>query len=345
MIREKRVSNLDQSEVNLVYQYDASGAIIGFTYHPYSGTATQYFFGKNAQGDVICIYDANNNTVARYNYDAWGTCTVAYDNTSIGIANINPIRYRSYYYDAETGWYYLQSRYYDPTVGRFISPDDPSLLGANGDLLSYNLYAYCSNNPVNYSDPTGESILLTMFVGGIIGGIISGSFAIYNQVKLHGWDSSQWDGLQILRSTLGGFAAGFISAFPLGGWKVALLTGAGGSAFGGWVSGSVYDLDTALQAATIGAIANLIAYGINQKILNHKAGKIFNQSNKAKSLSVQQLQAHPANMGPIALQGTYRNAFKTVTKVEIATLLKKANPLFIYGIYSSPISSLLSGWY
>ena len=59
-----------QPECNLVYQYDASGAIIGFTYHPSSGTATLYFFGKNAQGDVLSIYDANGTTVARYNYDA-----------------------------------------------------------------------------------------------------------------------------------------------------------------------------------------------------------------------------------------------------------------------------------
>lgn len=157
-----------QPECNLVYQYDASGAIIGFTYYPYSGTATQYFFGKNAQGDVLCIYDANGTIVARYYYDAWGACTIAYDNTSIGIANINPIRYRSYYYDTETGWYYLQSRYYDPAVGRFISPDDPSLLGVNGDLLSYNLYAYCSNNPVNYSDPSGQGFVLSLIIVGVI---------------------------------------------------------------------------------------------------------------------------------------------------------------------------------
>ncbi len=160
MIREKRVSNLDQSEVNLVYQYDASGAIIGFTYYPSSGTASQYFFGKNAQGDVLCIYDASGVLMAGYAYDAWGACTVAYDHSIIDVADINPIRYRSYYYDTETGWYYLQSRYYDPTVGRFISPDDPSLLGANGDLLSFNLYAYCSNNPVNYSDPSGHFTLV-----------------------------------------------------------------------------------------------------------------------------------------------------------------------------------------
>ncbi len=153
LIREKRVSNLDQSEVNLVYQYDASGAIIGFTYYPYSGTATQYFFGKNARGDVICIYDANGTTVARYNYDAWGACTIAYDNTSIGIANINPIRYRSYYYDAESGWYYLNSRYYDPQVGRFLNVD--GIIGANGGIMGYNMFAYCDNNPVMYVDPNG----------------------------------------------------------------------------------------------------------------------------------------------------------------------------------------------
>ena len=100
---EKRAAPTFQTECNLVYQYDSSGQIIGFTYYPNSGSPSQYFFGKNAQGDVICIYDANNNTVARYYYDAWGACTVAYDNTSIGIANINPIRYRSYYYGTETG--------------------------------------------------------------------------------------------------------------------------------------------------------------------------------------------------------------------------------------------------
>ena len=95
------------------------------------------------------------------------------------IANINPIRYRSYYYDTETGWYYLQSRYYDPAVGRFISPDDPSLLGANGDLLSYNLYAYCSNNPVNYSDPSGQGIFTTIFIITIFSAIDGGMSAYY----------------------------------------------------------------------------------------------------------------------------------------------------------------------
>ena len=209
LIREKRVSNLGQSEDNLIYRYDASGAIIGLTYHPSSGTATLYFFGKNAQGDVICIYDATGNTVARYNYDAWGACTIAYDNTSIGIANINPIRYRSYYYDTETGWYYLQSRYYDPAVGRFISPDDPSLLGVNGDLLSYNLYAYCSNNPVNYSDPSGQGII----AGLVFLGLIIVASAVDGGITAAQMGQNFWKGFAA--GTLAGIVgASLIIAFP-----------------------------------------------------------------------------------------------------------------------------------
>ena len=72
------------------------------------------------------------------------------------IANNNPFRYRGYYYDQETGFYYLNARYYDPQIKRFISPDTFDNLGANGDLNAFNLYAYCSNNPVMYVDPTGE---------------------------------------------------------------------------------------------------------------------------------------------------------------------------------------------
>ena len=76
--------------------------------------------------------------------------------------------------------YYLQSRYYDATICRFISPDDPSYLGINGELTSYNLYAYCGNNPVNYADPSGHSFIVatlilvaTTVIGGIVGGAIS----------------------------------------------------------------------------------------------------------------------------------------------------------------------------
>ena len=70
------------------------------------------------------------------------------------VGAVNPFRYRGYYYDTETGWYYLNARYYDPNVGRFLSPD--TILGANGGLQGYNLFAYCNNNPVMFVDPSGN---------------------------------------------------------------------------------------------------------------------------------------------------------------------------------------------
>ena len=88
------------------------------------------------------------------------SCSVAGDNVSsfhYNIAENNPFRYRGYYFDKETGFYYLQSRYYDPVIGRFLNAD--SHVNANGDLIGYNMYAYCSNNPVMNVDPDGEAVL------------------------------------------------------------------------------------------------------------------------------------------------------------------------------------------
>lgn len=109
-----------------------------------------------AQSDnVIEILDSTGATVVKYIYDAWGNHDVL-DYTDFGLGELNPIRYRSYYYDTETGLYYLQSRYYDPEVGRFISMDDINYLDPE-TIGGTNLYAYCLNNPVMYVDPTGTS--------------------------------------------------------------------------------------------------------------------------------------------------------------------------------------------
>ena len=91
-------------------------------------------------------------------YDAWGnvtTSTIAgISSTDNWIVNNNPFRYRGYYYDTETGWYYLQSRYYDPEIGRFLNAD--GYISTGQGLLSYNMFVYCGNNPVMGYDPTGE---------------------------------------------------------------------------------------------------------------------------------------------------------------------------------------------
>jgi RHS repeat-associated protein len=95
--------------------------------------------------------------VVRYTYDSWGNHDITVLDSSCGhLANINPFRYRGYYYDTETDLYYLKTRYYDPEIGRFISIDGISYLNPNA-INGLNLYAYCYNNPVYYIDKTGTS--------------------------------------------------------------------------------------------------------------------------------------------------------------------------------------------
>ena len=143
----------------LIYLYDESGSPIGMQYRNTGYAAnsfTTFYFEKNLQGDIVALYDANGAKVLSYNYDAWGNQTVTWHNSygSNIYAIYNPFRYRGYYYDTETGLYYLQRRYYNPQWGRFLNAD--GLVSTGQGLLSYNMYAYCGNNPVMYIDPTGE---------------------------------------------------------------------------------------------------------------------------------------------------------------------------------------------
>ena len=140
----------------LVPLYDNEDSVCGIEYN---GTA--YWFYKNLQGDIINIANADGDVLANYNYDAWGRLCSIIDTDgnaitdSTNIAIINPFRYRGYYYDTEIGMYYLQSRYYDPNVGRFINADDTDYLGANKISLSYNLFTYCKNEPILKIDCEG----------------------------------------------------------------------------------------------------------------------------------------------------------------------------------------------
>ena len=143
----------------LIYIYDASGAPIGMAYRDstYSnGDFDFYLFAKNIQGDILYIYNTSGTRLATYTYDAWGKCYVTYQNGGASTAaRYNPFRYRGYYYDTETGFYYLNSRYYDPELGRFLNAD--GYINGNGDLIGYNMFAYCGNNPVMFVDPSGET--------------------------------------------------------------------------------------------------------------------------------------------------------------------------------------------
>jgi len=135
----------------LIPLYDLDGTVCGIQYN---GVA--YYFYKNLQGDVIAITDNTGTVVANYRYDAWGACTILGDSSCEGIATINPFRYRGYYYDIETKLYYLQSRYYDSSLGRFLNMDKIEYTLGDNAILQHNGFAYCLNNVVSKVDTMGN---------------------------------------------------------------------------------------------------------------------------------------------------------------------------------------------
>ncbi len=141
------------------YTFDENGDVCGISLWNQGDTSwTKYYFVKNLQGDVLAVYQYGSSftKVAEYTYDSWGNVLTA----TGALANINPFRYRSYYRDADTGFYYLQSRYYDPAIGRFLNAD--SLASTGQDFLGFNMFTYCLNNPINRADQTGEFGLLIL---------------------------------------------------------------------------------------------------------------------------------------------------------------------------------------
>lgn len=148
---EKYISGTTNTR-DITYLYDES-SIIGAV-QTYNGTTGTFYFDRNVKGDVIGIFNSSGTKVASYVYDAWGNCTtrtIVVNNFS----SYNPIRYKGYYYDRETGWFWLSSRYYSPELCRFISPDSVDYLDPSA-INGLNLYAYCGNDPINRYDPSGH---------------------------------------------------------------------------------------------------------------------------------------------------------------------------------------------
>lgn len=121
---------------------------------------------KNIYNDVVGIADGGGNVLAEYSYDEWGSITDIRGNQEL--ARANKMRYRSYFYDEETGFYYLQSRYYAAQTGRFLNADEK--------FVTFNLFAYCGNDPVNYVDYTGHDA--TVAIAYIVIGVVFATFAL-----------------------------------------------------------------------------------------------------------------------------------------------------------------------
>ncbi len=188
----------------LYFFYDSNGYLTGLEYNN-----TMYYPATNRRGDVVAIYNKTGNCIVRYEYDAWGNVIAVVDDSGINLAEINPIRYRGYYYDTETKLYYLQSRYYNPEIGRFLNSDSISDSGAG--VLGYNTFIYCANNPVNATDPSGHSLLATLAVKFAVGAIVNGAVDLGIQLVKNGGDFSKVDWGRTLKSAVVGGATSLIS--------------------------------------------------------------------------------------------------------------------------------------
>ena len=218
----------------MVYVYDASGQPIGISHYTYNGTIVSenyYLLVSNIQGDIIGIYDSNGTRVVTYVYDAWGRILSTTGTGANTIGVYNPFRYRGYYYDTETSLYYLNSRYYDPNVGRFLNAD--IYINANGDLIGFNMFAYCSNNPVNRIDFLGTS-----------------------------WISDKWNAFkERATKVISSFFASFEMDFGLGWGAGGELEDVGAEYYwdfyvgvddGEWVAGNVVSCEAALGVVSLG---------------------------------------------------------------------------------------------
>ena len=204
-----------------------------------------YLYEKNIQGDVVAVYEYDGDLVVRYAYNAWGAVSETeygseYDESSFAV-ECNPFRYRGYYYDTETDLYYLNSRYYDPAVGRFLNADGVDFLGTDEGLLSYNLFAYCLNDPVNRTDDSGNlsiknwikigvgaialgaAIALTVATGGGAAAVAIGVAKVVGSVALSTAVSA---GAGYLKNGKQGAIDGACNGFMLGS-----LSALGGAAF------------------------------------------------------------------------------------------------------------------
>lgn len=199
----------------IYYTYDVDGSLLSMNYN-----GSEYFYITNMQGDVIELVDINGNSVAKYKYDAWGN--MLYQSGSM--ADENPYRYRGYRFDEDTGLYYLQSRYYNPETGRFISADGN--FGPNGNAIGHNSYAYTKNSPILYTDPDGEWGGIDDLIAGAVGAVVGvvGQYAsdVYDNIVTDGFSvdsfkpSSSWE--TYAGAAIGGFVGGvaFLYLGPAG---------------------------------------------------------------------------------------------------------------------------------
>ncbi|MDC7242808.1 MAG: hypothetical protein PQJ44_02330 [Sphaerochaetaceae bacterium] len=264
LIDDKVVYETDGS-YGILYTYDYDGTLISFNYDSDitdQNSGSEYFYIRNQMGDITHIATSDGTVVVHYVYDAYGNI-VDIDSESgySTLAEINPYRYRGYRHDSSTNWYYLNSRYYDPEVGRFINAD--KVLGQLTNYKSTNMYSYSSNNPVNYTDEDGDFWHL---LGGFVVGAAIGATAkiVSNIISGEKWS----DG--VATAAIVGGVTGLMTAAGAGSLAIGLVAGIG-TATGNQIEdcvfkGEEFDLkEYVFDAVVTGVLAGVgSSYGSNK---------------------------------------------------------------------------------
>ena len=198
------------------YLYDGSGQLMAIRYK-----GADYYYIRDGLMTITGLVDANGTAVVNYRYDSWGTVTGISGSMAGTLGKDNPYRFKGYYYDEETGMYYLKSRYYQPEICRFISADEPELTRITPMALTdKNLYAYCDNNPIVRRDMDG-ALWGFVLAGAAVGAAIGAATQVIDNAI-----SGRELGDGVLLAAVGGAITGAVGATGLGALGQAYVSGA-----------------------------------------------------------------------------------------------------------------------
>ena len=255
----KTTTNSDGSTTSskLRFSYDADGKVVAVNYN-----GNYYYYLRNAQSDIVKLIDKTGATVVEYTYDSWGKLLSTSGSLASTLGKNNPFRYRGYVYDEETGFYYLQSRYYNPEVGRFISSD--VLLSTGQGVLGHNAYAYCGNNPIVREDTQGNLWGLIAAAVGAVTGAVVGAVTGAVTGAITALASGSDFGETVVAGIASGAAAGAITGVAVGIASDVVSVGIAATIVigGGVLSGVASELIDAKISKRHSAVADFVISGL-----------------------------------------------------------------------------------
>ena len=213
----------------LDFLYDENGILYGLI----KDSSRKYFYIRDFMSNILGLVDDSGNIVVKYKYDAYGNRISITDTSGCDLGNINPFRYKGYYYDDDVEMYYCKSRFYVPSWHRWLNSDSINYLEPK-NITSLNLFTYCNNNPVMYVDENGKfpGLITAMLIGAVIGAFVgvvgqAGADVLSNLwkygFKTYEWSMSSWQ--TYVGAAVGGAVGGALTPI-LGPVSTSAINGA-----------------------------------------------------------------------------------------------------------------------